>query len=307
MGARDAVAYCQSVVELIFGDLLYRGVLVWLDDILGYAESEDELIELLEEVLQRCAKYGLKLNPAKCQFFVKEVTWCGKVISAAGVTHSPERVQGLVEMSSPSTAANLQQFVCAVNWMRASIPEFAQVAAPLYNILEKAMQASGHRTKRQLSKVQLSRVGWGAQEEESLAQVKARLLAMVPLAHPKAEYDLALVADASLDHWGSVLTQMPAEDPGKPLAEQRHEPLAFLSGHFRGASHRWPTIEKEAFAMMESCRRLEYLLLRPRGFRLYTDHRNLVYIFNPYAVDGNMQRYSVKSTNGSSMCLCDSL
>ncbi|GMF28513.1 unnamed protein product [Phytophthora fragariaefolia] len=303
MGAKDAVAYCQSVVELIFGDLLYSGVLVWLDDILGYAESEEELMELLEKVLQRCAKFGVKLNPAKCQFFVKEVTWCGKVISADGVTHSPERVQGLVDLASPTTAADLQQFVCAINWMRASIPEFACVTAPLYDILEKAMQVSGARTKRKLGKVSLASVGWGEQEEECLAQVKSKLLGIVPLAHPRADWDLVLVADASLNHWGSILTQLPPEDASKPLLKQRHQPLAFLSGHFRGSSHSWPTIEKEAFALVESCKRLEYLLLRPRGFRLLTDHRNLVYISNPYAMDSNMQRYQADKLQRWSMSL----
>lgn len=303
MGARDAVAYCQSVVEQIFGDLLYNGVLVWLDDILGYAESEDELMDLLEQVLQRCHQYGLKLHPGKCKFFLKEVTWCGKVISARGVTHSPERVQGLVDMSSPSTAAELQQFVCAANWMRSSIPDFARVTSPLYAILEKAMQSSGARSKKQLQKVALSSLGWGPVEEQSLVDVKSKLLKMVPLAHPNPEWEVALVTDASQDHWGAVVVQFPPDDDSKPLSEQQNQPLAFLSGHFRGASHRWPTIEKEAFAIVESCKRLEYLLLRSRGFRLYTDHRNLVYIFNPYAIDGTMQRYQADKLQRWSMAL----
>ncbi|CAK4677688.1 unnamed protein product, partial [Aphanomyces euteiches] len=37
MGQTDAVAYCQSVVHQMFGELLFRGLLAWLDDILGSA------------------------------------------------------------------------------------------------------------------------------------------------------------------------------------------------------------------------------------------------------------------------------
>ncbi|OWZ08697.1 Retrotransposon protein, Ty3-gypsy subclass [Phytophthora megakarya] len=149
-------------------------------------------------------------------------------------------------MAPPTIAVVLQQIVCAVNWMRASIPEFARLAAPLYNILEKAMQTSGHCNKRKLSKVPLYSVGWGSLEAKSLAEVKERLLVIVPLTHPKDNSDMALVADASLDHGGSVLTQIPQEDAAKPLEEQRHELLAFLSGYFRDAAHRWPTIEKRS-------------------------------------------------------------
>lgn len=62
-GATDAVAYCQGVVvEEIFSDLLGNGILAWLDDILGYAESEEALLHLLDQVLARCEAYGLKLH-----------------------------------------------------------------------------------------------------------------------------------------------------------------------------------------------------------------------------------------------------
>ncbi|GMF43082.1 unnamed protein product [Phytophthora fragariaefolia] len=80
-------------------------------------------------------------------------------------------------------------------------------------------------------------------------------------------------------------------DGAARASETDSRTFGFLSGRFVGASSRWSTIEKEAFAIVESTRRLEYLLLRPAGFRLYTDHRNLVYIFNPYATDGAMARY----------------
>jgi hypothetical protein len=66
IGATDSVAYCQGVVEEVFGDLLYHGMLGWLDDILGYRDSVSALMELLDQVLARCARCGLKLNPHKC-------------------------------------------------------------------------------------------------------------------------------------------------------------------------------------------------------------------------------------------------
>ncbi|KAE9332596.1 hypothetical protein PR003_g14435 [Phytophthora rubi] len=91
MGATDAVAYCQGVVEEIFGDLLGNGILCWLDDILGYAADATALMELLDKVLARCEKYGLKLHAKKCQFIATDVKWCGKLISTQKVRHCPER------------------------------------------------------------------------------------------------------------------------------------------------------------------------------------------------------------------------
>ncbi|KAG6574672.1 DNA/RNA polymerase [Phytophthora cinnamomi] len=291
MGAIDAVAYCQGVVEEIFGDLLGNGILAWLDDILGYAESEDELLQLLDQVLARCEAYGLKLHAKKCDFFEVEVKWCGKMVSAAGVRHCPDRVQGLVEMQPPQTAGDLQQFLCAVNWMRQSIPEYNRLTAGLYAVLEEAMKAAELRKKVKLAKFPLHQIGWGDPQLADLAAVKAALLKMVPLAHPSLTAEVCLYTDASQDSWGAVATQLEPGEVQLPLEQQHHRPLAFLSGRFVGASSRWPTIEKEAYAIVEATRRLEYLLLRPGGFRLYTDHRNLVYIFAPYGPDTAMARY----------------
>lgn len=43
--------------------------------------------------------------------------------------------------------------------------------------------------------------------------------------------------------------------------------------------------DKEAFAIVESVAKLDYLLLRPEGFSLFTDHKNLTYIYNPAPVN----------------------
>jgi hypothetical protein len=92
-------------MERIMAPVLSRGVKVWLDDVLGYARNEKELSD-------------------KCNFFRKSVKWCGRVISASGTTHCPMRIEGLVGMELPKTAADLQQFLCACNWMRASISRY---------------------------------------------------------------------------------------------------------------------------------------------------------------------------------------
>jgi hypothetical protein len=303
MGATDSVAYCQQVVDEIFGDLIGNGILCWFDDILGYAKDQDELMTLLDQVLARCERYGLKLHAKKCIFFATEVKWCGRLISAAGVRHCPDRIQGLVDMQPPRTAADLQQFLCAVNWMRQSIPEYNKLTARLYETLENAMKAAGARKKSKLAKFLLSESGWTDEDDTALAAVRDALLRMVPLAHPRPDAELCLYTDASQDSWGAALTQLEPEELQLPLAQQAHRPLAFLSGKFAGASSRWATIEKEAFAIVEATRRLEYLLLRPRGFRLYTDHRNLVYIFSPHAVDSAVSRYQADKLQRWSLSL----
>jgi hypothetical protein len=112
-----------------------NGVEAWLDDALGAAETEGGLLTLLAGILSRCRQYNLKSNPQKCDFYTTEVVWCGK-ISAAGVTHDPVRLQGLQDLSTPVTGRDLQQWVCALNWMRQSQLKFNELVEYLDGVLQ---------------------------------------------------------------------------------------------------------------------------------------------------------------------------
>jgi hypothetical protein len=115
----------------------------------------------------------------------------------------------------------------------------------------------------------------GEAQLAAFARAKKALANMITLAHPDQSKIFALFPDASHRSWGSVLTQVEPASAELPVAEQKHQPLAFLSGAFKGASLRWSTAEKEAYASVASCKRLDYLLQRPGGFVICTDHRNL--------------------------------
>ena len=184
MGQSDAVAYCQSVAQEIYGDRYGKGIEAWLDDGLGSAISEKELLELLAWVLERCESYGLKLNPSKCEFFTKSVIWCGKKISADGITHDPKRIQGLLDMPAPVTGQDLQQWVCALNWMRQSLPKFNELIVVLDDLLQSVCKKAGSNKSSQLAKHLLADYGWGITHDTSFAATKDALRQMVTLAHP---------------------------------------------------------------------------------------------------------------------------
>ena len=44
--------------------------------------------------------------------------------------------------------------------------------------------------------------------------------------------------------------------------------------------------------MVETVKRADYMLHRPGGFRLFTDHKNLRYIFNPDSVISKVPKYT---------------
>ena len=78
-------AACQSAMQEVLGELLYNGCLLWLDDVLLYADSVEELLSLMEKVFTKLDARGVKLSPTKCDMFCTEVEWCGRLISGDGV------------------------------------------------------------------------------------------------------------------------------------------------------------------------------------------------------------------------------
>jgi len=279
-GQPNAVSYCQSSIQLMCKHMLDK-FLQWLDDLLFFATTADELLTSLEAFFEVCAKFGLKLHAAKCKLFLKEVRWCGRVIGEQGIRMDPARLEALLHIEKPVSGDQLQQFVCAANWMRAAIPEFTKTMAPLAELLEKVYKDVGRRTRRAASKVKLQELGWNEEHTKAFDDMKTALAHATTLAYPDSDKALCLFTDASDHHWSGILTQMPHADLDLDFDKQRHEPLAFLSGSFKGASSRWSTPEKEASAIIFCCQRLDYLLMREQGFHLFTDHSNLVFLYHP--------------------------
>jgi hypothetical protein len=156
----------------------------------------------------------------------------------------------------------------------------------------KVYEKAGGRKKNLVRRVLLGEVGWSSTEDDGLAQCKNALQMVLQLAHPDPAKRLMVYTDASDEHWGAVITQISPATAQRPLSEQDHEPLLMLSGTFSGSAKRWAIVEKEAYAIVETCRRADYLLHRQDGFALDTDHRNLRYIFDPHSVSSSVPKYT---------------
>ncbi len=79
-------------MQRCLGGQLVDTTLVYLDDVIVYSPDFESHLQHLEQVFRAMEKYGLKLQPDKCQLFRKEVTFLGHCVSASGVSVDPEKV-----------------------------------------------------------------------------------------------------------------------------------------------------------------------------------------------------------------------
>ena len=92
-GLCNAPATFQRLMTTVLGDENYSSLLIYLDDILVFLQTYEEMLQRLDMVFTRLREHGLRVNSNKCQFFRKEVKYLGHVVSAEGVATDPEKYQ----------------------------------------------------------------------------------------------------------------------------------------------------------------------------------------------------------------------
>lgn len=110
--------------------------------------------------------------------------------------------------------------------------------------------------------------------------LQQRLEKDVKSAHRNPEMHLCVHSDVTDAFRAAAVTQCAEKCLRKPINAQRHEPLALLSSPFSGAQEHWIAYEKEVFTVLQTIRRLNYLI-RCSDVTTMTDHRNLLFTFMP--------------------------
>ena len=288
-GGTDSGNHFQAVLQQKLDGRVEK-YLQWIDDFLFYAKNENELLDSLEAFFAVCNEVGIKIHAEKGSFFGNEATFCGRKFTAQGMEYHPRHFESLLAMKKPMMADELQQLLCATNWMRSSIPAYAETIAPLHELMEQAYKKAGKRTKHAVRKISLAS-DWGANHDAAFDSIIKQLAAKVKIAHPKPDHITCLFTDASDTHWAAILTQFPSSERRQPIEDQKHEPLCFLSGAFKGSSANWSVPEKEGFAIVEAMCRLDYLITG-LTVSIFTDHANLVYLYDPYGRNPGIARHT---------------
>ena len=161
--------------------------------------------------------------------------------------------------------------------MRSSIVDFARLAKPLNEKLVLATTGK-KKTKRVANGV---KIAMSDEDRSHFDALKFAIIKSVTLSFPVPGAKICMFTDASDLGWGIIITQVIQWDKKKLAHEQEHQMLHCQSGTFNGAQLNWSIVEKECYPVAKACSTLDHLLMRPDGFTVYCDHRNLVHMFAP--------------------------
>ena len=107
-GLTNAPALFQRLMERVLSKCHLRTCLVYLDDIVVFGRSVEELKNSLVEVFEKLVSAGLKLKPQKCSLFHRKLKYLGHIVSDSGVECDPDMVSPVKEWKRPENLKELQ-------------------------------------------------------------------------------------------------------------------------------------------------------------------------------------------------------
>jgi hypothetical protein len=94
-GALNSATQFQARMAEVFKGLINESLIIWIDDLLGYADSLETWYRTLETTLKCAEEHNIKLNLRKCELFTSRVKFCGRIFTTEGVQHDPDRIDAL--------------------------------------------------------------------------------------------------------------------------------------------------------------------------------------------------------------------
>jgi hypothetical protein len=251
-GPKGAPAYFQERMALeVLRSLIYNICEVYLDDVIIYAQSEDEFITNLNTVFGRFREKGLTLKPSKCRFGMQEVEYVGRVISSSGISMSKNKIRCVLDFPQPEYMQQLKSFIGLVNYFSPFIEHHATIMQPLNDMVTKY----GRHI----------RLVWTEAGTNAWSRVREIIENCPTLEFLNDTDPIYLETDASDYGIGGFLYQ---------LVDGQKRATAFVSKSLTNTQLKWSTYQKEGYAIYYSLKKLA-TFLRDRKFILRTDHANL--------------------------------
>ena len=247
--------------------LLNRIVKVFVDDGCVYSNRTEDHINDLARVFCRLAANHVSLKPVKCLFGADEILLLGHHVSAKmGIRPDPDKCTAILDMEVPQTVDALHNFIGAVGWVSKFIPEFAELAKPLRDIIHSYDKKSKANIKHEWLKPK------GPAALRAFEALRLSLASRPCMAFPDYTKPFVIITDASKVAIAAVICQMSDEGELRPIA--------YASTPLKAGDLSLGISAKEGLALCFAVNRWRHLIYGTTCICI-TDHSALQALTNP--------------------------
>jgi hypothetical protein len=123
-GLTNAPAYFMYLMNKVFMEYLDKFMVVFIDDILIFSRNEEEHDEHLRLVLQKLRNNQVYANLNKCEFWLKEVSFLGHIISEGGISIDPSKVKDVLSWNTTQNISDIRSFLGLAGYYKRFIERF---------------------------------------------------------------------------------------------------------------------------------------------------------------------------------------
>ena len=187
-GLTNAPAAFMDLMNRVFRPYLNQFVVVFIDDILVNSKDEQEHEQHLKIVLQTLRDKKLYAKLSKCDFWLKEISFLGHIVSSEGIRVDPVKIEAVVNWKPPRSVTEVRSFLSLAGYYRRFVKGFSVIASPLTKLLRKGVMFE-----------------WSDKCQNSFEQLKEMLVEAPVLTQPTSGKEYTLYSDASGISLGCVL------------------------------------------------------------------------------------------------------
>jgi hypothetical protein len=136
-GLTNAPTHFMYLMNKVFMEYLDKFVVVFINDILVYSRSEEEHEDHLRLVLQKFWDHKLYVKLSKCEFWLKQVTLLGHIVSKGGISMDSSKIQDVLSWNAAMSVGDIRSFLGLAGYYRRFIEGFSNISKPLSELLEK--------------------------------------------------------------------------------------------------------------------------------------------------------------------------
>jgi hypothetical protein len=211
-------------------------------------------------VLQKLREHELYTKFSKCEFWLKEVSFRGHIITNGGIAVDPSKVSDVLKWEAPRTVSEIRSFLGLAGYYRRFIEGFSKIVKPLTTLLEKDREFK-----------------WTGACQSSFEELKKRLTTAPVLVMPDLQKSFDIYCDASRQGLGCVLMQ------------EGHV-IAYASRQLRKHELNYPMHDLELAAVVHALKIWRHYIIGSKC-QIYNDHKNLKYIFTQKDLNLRQRRW----------------
>ena len=132
-GLCNAPSTFKRLMETVLQGLHWKECLVYLDDIVIFGTTQQELLQRMVDVFGRLFQAGLKIKPRKCRLYRRETEFLGQAISGEEKVN-PKKITAIRDWPVPKCITELRSFLGTASYYRKFILQFATIAAPQHKL-----------------------------------------------------------------------------------------------------------------------------------------------------------------------------